>query len=149
MVSNPYDTDYMNTSNKINNYNGDLDDLVLDPEAYEDDGAYGLDNMHYATLEDELDPISAAAEEPMPLDFGEACGELKEDMTSAYDAKVDSDFDEVYKKLNPQAVSGIVNESTFVVPEAKEGTKSLSEYVNLIKESYDNYINEKLEKYSK
>ena len=74
---------------------------------------------------------------------------MEEEITSAYDAKVDADFNKAFNTLNPQAVSGIVNESTFVVPEAKEGTKSLAEYVNIIKESYDKYITEKLEKYSK
>ena len=148
MASNPYDQEYMKTSNSLNNYEGDLDDLVLDPEAYEDDGAYGLDNLHYSTLEDELDPITAAAEEPMALDFGEAT-DLKEGPTSAYDAKVDADFDKAFQMFNPMAVDAAINESTFTVPEPIEGTTSLGEYVKTIEESYNAYINKKLEKYSK
>lgn len=143
MVSTPNNNKYTETYDDLDVYDGDLDDITLDPEMFEDDGNYGLDNLHYATLEDELDPVSAAAEEPTELDFGEALTEDM-DLEDRYDAKINADFNKAVAMFNPANFM----ESTFVIPESASKTNSLKEYVQLIEAEYNKFLTKKLNEYS-
>lgn len=155
MPMNPYDSQYGRTAAMIRNYDGDLEDLMLDTDDFDgsEQDALAQSGEKFHTLED--DPIDYDIYgEPEALDFGEAAEELAEgDVEDPIDAKTDMMLNKVASRFNPQRINAIVSggvvESTFVVPQPKEGTKSLGEYVKAIEESYNNYISKKLENYSK
>ena len=153
MPQNPYNSEYGRTAAMLMNYDGDLDDLVLDSDSFdgsEEDVLAHSDEVFHTFDNEEIDPISAAVAEPMDLDFGEATEELNEGgLENAFDASVDAKLDRAVARLSPQRINDIAMESTFDIPQVDKPVKSLSEYVKTIQESFDKYIDEKIAQYSK
>lgn len=153
MPKNPYNTEYGRTAAFMNNYDGDLDDLLLDQDDFDNTDEYSSlesDKALKSADDYEFDPIADAATGAMPYDFDESSEELTEDSVDSFDAKVDQMVQKVAERMNPQRINAIVSGGDeFNVPPMGESVKSLSQYVKTIQESFDAYIARKIKKYSK
>lgn len=156
MPINPYNNEYERTASMISNYSGDLDDLLLDTDDFDNNEqiSFAPAEQKFHTIEDELSGLDDEENAQIDFEIDEASEELNEDsLENSYDARIDMMLDRAVARINPQRINAIasenVMESTFVIPHRNKDVKSLSQYVKTIQESFDKYIDEKITNYSK